>query len=650
MQREFLHRGLDLFENHHTVMLLVDSTSGTILDANPAAERFYGWSREQLATKRFRELDAELMHGAPLPSAMPPEYAGHGRRGRHRLASGEVRDVEVFAGPVEAEGRSLSFAVVHDMTDRALAESALHLNDRLLRMAGTLAHFGGWSIDLAAGKVLWSDEVCAIHEVPPGYSPRLQDGINFYAPEWRARLTEIFAACARDGTPYDEEMEIITARGRRAWVRAIAIAIRDGSGRVTGVQGAFQDINARKMAEKELAASEARYRALFENMTAGFVLFEVVEDERGAPVDLRVLAANRGFEAVTGLRTDQLLGQRLTVVLPGIERDDTDWIGTYGRVALTGESREFERYSAMLDRHYSIGAFRSGDRRCAVTFVDITERKRADQSIRELNEQLRRHADELERRVAERTAELERAKVRAEAADQAKSAFLATMSHELRTPLNAIIGFTEVLLNRIPGPLNEEQARQLAIVRQSSKHLFGLISDVLDISRVESGKLHLAQEPFDLRELLARVGGTFRAEAHARGLELRLDLGGRDATIVGDRRRVEQVLNNLLSNALKFTLHGAIDLRLEAGDDSISITVADTGVGIRPADLEKLFRPFSQVETGLPGDREGTGLGLSISKLLVEAMGGRISVESAWGEGSRFRFTLPAGGDARPQQ
>jgi signal transduction histidine kinase len=277
---------------------------------------------------------------------------------------------------------------------------------------------------------------------------------------------------------------------------------------------------------------------------------------------------------------------------------------------------------------------------------DITERKRAEAEVRHLHEELQRHAADLEQRVAERTVLLEAAKIRAESADRVKSAFLATMSHELRTPLNSIIGFTGILLQQLPGPLNSEQEKQLGIVRNASRHLLALINDVLDISKVEAGELHLANEDLDLRALLERLGAVFAPQAERRGLAFTLDIGENAAIAAGDARRDEQVLINLLSNALKFTPSGNIALTLARADDSFVIAVADTGVGIRSEDMDKLFRPFSQIETGLPELREGTGLGLAISMRLAQAMGGRIAAESAWGKGSRFAFTLPAGGKA----
>jgi PAS domain S-box-containing protein len=334
----------------------------------------------------------------------------------------------------------------------------------LLRIAGRLARFGGWSIDLDVGRVQWSDEVAEIHGMPLGYSPSLQEGLNFYAPEWRALITELFTACATEGKSYDAELQIISSNGDRVWVRAVGHPVRDQAGKVVRVDGAFQDISDRKRVELELAESEIRYRTLFENMTAGFVLFEVVENERGEPVDLLILAGNKEFEATTGLNMGDVAGQRLTQALPGIETDVVDWIGIYGRVALAGEPVQFEQRSELLGVDYLVSAFPSGARRCAVTFIDITQRKQAERTVHQLHSEVQQYAATLEQRVAERTAELETAKVRAEAADLAKSSFLATVSHELRTPLNSIIGFTELLLHRVTGPLTDEQAKQLGIV------------------------------------------------------------------------------------------------------------------------------------------------------------------------------------------
>ncbi len=233
------------------------------------------------------------------------------------------------------------------------------------------------------------------------------------------------------------------------------------------------------------------------------------------------------------------------------------------------------------------------------------------------------------------------AKEQAESADRLKSAFLATMSHELRTPLNSIIGFTGILLQGLVGPINEEQTRQLSMVKKSANHLLSLINDILDISKIESGQLQLASEPFDMRLTISKAAQVVRPLAEKKGLTLEIDIADNIATVTGDVRRVEQILFNLLSNAIKFTEKGGIrvDCRIENGAYHTRIT--DTGIGIEPGQLEQLFKPFYQVDTGLSRKYEGTGLGLSICKHLVELMGGEIKGESVPGKGSVFGFTLP---------
>jgi PAS domain S-box-containing protein len=243
-----------------------------------------------------------------------------------------------------------------------------------------------------------------------------------------------------------------------------------------------------------------------------------------------------------------------------------------------------------------------------------------------------------EREAAER---LRRAMERAQDADRIKSAFLATMSHELRTPLNSIIGFTGILLQGLAGPLNEEQHKQMGMVQKSSRHLLSLINDVLDISKIEAGQLDLSLAPFSLRESVDKVIKLVAPLAAQKGLAVHADIALDVGEMVADQRRVEQVLINLMSNAVKFTEQGRIDLACRLEGERYRLTVTDTGIGLRPEETAAIFQPFRQIDAGLSRQREGTGLGLSICKRLVERMGGDIEVESQWGEGSVFRVRLP---------
>jgi signal transduction histidine kinase len=271
--------------------------------------------------------------------------------------------------------------------------------------------------------------------------------------------------------------------------------------------------------------------------------------------------------------------------------------------------------------------------------------EKAYAELRELNASL-------EQRVADRTRELSAAVTRAESADRIKSAFLATMSHELRTPLNSIIGFTGIVVQGLAGPLTEEQSKQLSMVRNSARHLLDLINDVLDLSKIEADQLPLKPETFNVAESVQHVVASVAPLAEKKQVELTMHIADDIHTMHTDRRRVQQILLNLLNNALKFTDHGRITVTAEL-EPAFSLndqkdpvpaarfSVCDTGIGIRNDDLGSLFQPFRQVDNGLTRQYDGSGLGLAICRRLATLLGGTITVQSVWSEGSEFTVVLP---------
>jgi signal transduction histidine kinase len=287
-------------------------------------------------------------------------------------------------------------------------------------------------------------------------------------------------------------------------------------------------------------------------------------------------------------------------------------------------------------------------RGCVGAFLDITERKQIEQALRHNEERLRQARDQLaqanaslELKVQERTAELLRANERLEELDRLKSQFLATMSHELRTPLNSIIGFTGILRQGFAGPVNDEQKKQLGLVFSSAKHLLSLINDLLDLSRIEAGKVEIEREAFNFVDVMEEVAETLQPMARQKNLNLIVDVPGTELDMLGDRKRSFQILLNLANNAVKFTERGEVKMTARIERDKLRVCVADTGIGIKPEQMGMLFEAFRQLDGTAKRIYEGTGLGLHLCRKLLTLMQGEIAVESEFGKGSRFTFVIP---------
>lgn len=354
----------------------------------------------------------------------------------------------------------------------------------------------------------------------------------------------------------------------------------------------------------------------------------------------RIRFVNPYVSIYTGYTDAELVGMESALL---IHPDDRERIRTEAVELLKGKSSSPYEYRIIdkqgnarwvIEKIHPVEF--GGKPAILVNTMDVTERKMTEMEL----DIYRHHLEDI---VRERTAELEVAKENAETADRLKSAFLATMSHELRTPLNSIIGFTGILLQGLAGTLNSEQVKQLGMVKNSATHLLELINDVLDISKIESGRLEFSPETFDIRKAMEKVMGIVAPHAAKKGLALSLDIDDNIGVLSGDQRRLEQILINIINNAVKFTEEGEVHVKCTRERSRFLFSVKDTGIGISPEDMEKIFKPFHQVDTGLARKHEGTGLGLSISKKLVEMMGGEIHVESQPGAGSTFTVILRIG-------
>ncbi len=509
-------------------------------------------------------------------------------------------------------------------------------------------------------------------------------------PDDRERVQASFQDTVRTGIGRRLEYRLMAHDGQVRHIESQGSVIRDEQGQVAKVLVVSRDVTERQRTEEARRESERKYRELVEH--ANSIILRWTRDGR-------ILFLNEFGQRFFGYTETEICGRHVIgTIVPETESSGRDLPSLMDQLCAN---------PAAFEQNVNVHMRRNGERvwiawtnkvvldaqgqvvEILSIGTDITARMR-------IEEELRSTQATLEERVLVRTTELAEARDRAEEADRVKSAFLATMSHELRTPLNSIIGFTGILLQGLAGPLNSEQNKQLEMVRTSARHLLALINDVLDISKIEAGQLQVTREPFDLRASIAKVVGLVRPLAEKKVLALHVRLSPELGRIVSDARRVEQILLNLLNNAIKFTEQGHVTLTAEivaagvaagfqpavaggfqppsrtrgahskepaalpagsrrirqaempaatfattATGNLLRISVADTGIGIQPEDLAKLFQPFRQIDTGLTRNHEGTGLGLAICRRLTDLLGGEICAESEWQQGSEFTVTLP---------
>jgi len=399
-------------------------------------------------------------------------------------------------------------------------------------------------------------------------------------------------------------------------------------------------VNARTLELKKLndesRLSEQRYRHLFEHNPAPMLIYQ--------RETLKMLAVNDAFVQHYGYSRDEALSLLLTDLYPQEEKELIINVaaGLKG-LAYAGEWHHRKADGSIITiivRSHDIDYWGHNARIAVIS--DVTEMKRMEAELRTINETLDFKVRERTTELMQKNNELETANDKLKELDQLKSMFIASMSHELRTPLNSIIGFTGILLQGLAGPLNDEQRKQMGMVKNSSQHLLELITDIIDLSKIEAGKITLHPEAFDLAKTVRDVVETLRVTAVRKSLMLTIK-GVENIIIENDARRVKQVLVNLVANAVKFTEKGEVCIDIIKKNGMAVVKVSDTGPGIRAEDMGKLFRYFSQITSPDLPKQEGTGLGLYISKKLTALLGGDIRVESEYGKGSTFFVSFPVG-------
>ncbi len=578
------------------------------------------WKIEDAATRRPRWAREAGLHAV---AAFPLDGGAYGRGTLSAYASETgVFDDEAVALLEEAVA-DLGFALAASETRRSLAHQ-----DNLLRDMSRMARIGAWEFDPESGEGTWTDEVARIHGLEPGVPTSATIGLSFYTPESRARIDAAIAAALAHGTPYDLELELVTADGVRKCVRTVGVP-EQREGRVITLRGTFQDITERKHAEQELARSRAHLQAALESMTDAVF----ISDSAGRFLELNdAFATFHRFASkeecrVTLAEYPELLGVFLPDGTPApLER----WAVPR---ALAGERATNQEYELVRKDtgerwtgSYAFAPIRDASNAIVGSVVvarDITEVQRAREALRLVNEQL-------EQRVAQRTTELA-------AANRELEAFAYSVSHDLRAPLRAIDGFAQVLVEEKAAELDAEGRRMLGIVRQGAQRMAQLIDDLLAFSRL--GRAEIKRLRVDMRGLVESVFAEVIADAAPHRPEIVL---GPLPPAHADLALIRQVWTNLLTNAVKFSgrrERPRIEVSGWSAAGEVHFEVADNGAGFDPLFQGRLFEVFQRLHNA--NEFPGTGVGLALVQRIVTRHGGRVWARGEVDRGATFGFSLP---------
>ena len=627
--------------------LVLAAPDGTVL-----AGEGHGGVAEAASLKDALHLDLGALSGRPTPGVLPdggavevaaqPVAGGAlfavaatpARPAARALAPDAIMQLLQVLAPLGI-GCGLALLVLLQIRKGETAQKAHAETEKRFRVAVEAARCGIWEWDLDEDRVFMSDITAAmLGWGGAGMAPGVEI-LEKISPDHRDRVRQSLESARAYGA-FDVSFRV-TLQGRApVWIDArgqtSGEAGKSGYRRILGV---MLDVTEERVTQARAQAAEIRLRDAINSVSEAFVLW----DRHG-----RLLMCNKNFRAFFALEA------KLTK--PGAAYEA---VKKFMRLAVRQEHAAPDagagvREAQMDDgRWLQISERRTAEGGLVMTAADITAIKLQDEARRRNEAQLREAVDNLEQsqiQLAELARKYEAEKIRAEGANRAKSEFLANMSHELRTPLNAINGFSEIMVAEMFGPLGDRRYKEYCgDILKSGQHLLALINDILDMSKIEAGKMNLSFERLHVEDLVEDCVRLVRNRAESTGLNLSVDLPDLPE-FEADYRAIKQVLLNLLSNALKFTPHGGrvtvtAERKRDLTGDRLRISVIDTGIGISEEDMERLAKPFEQIESQLSKTQQGTGLGLALTKSLIELHGGDLEIKSKPGQGTTVTVVLP---------
>jgi PAS domain S-box-containing protein len=486
---------------------------------------------------------------------------------------------------------------------------------RLLRIAASMGRLGAWSVELPAMELHWSDEVRAIHQVPHNYTCTAQEAIAFYAPWARPVIAEAFRRCVDHGEPYDLELELVTARDERIWVRSIGQAEHDASGHVVRVRGAFQDITRARQAAEHSRELAERLTMTLESLTDGFFTLDL---------SWRFTYVNSPCERMLERSRHELIARSIWQAFP--QAVGSKFHREYQRALQTNKAVEFEEHYAPLRVWVQVRAFPS-PQGLAVSFRDVTAQVKAQQEILRLTVHL-------EERVQERTAELH-------TANRDLEALSYCLAHDLRSPLAAVCGFAQKIAESEGHALSPRGQHLLSRVIAAARSMDEMTEALLDLAKVSRSRL--VPVSVDLAQIARNVVTLLQDAGEAKRVEFIIPPS---LPAFGDTVLLTQLMQNLLCNACKFSAHveqPRVELTcVPALEGGSAYCVIDNGAGFDMAQAGRLFGAFERLHS--QDEFQGTGIGLALVRKVVEKHKGRVWAESAPGCGARIYFTFPAQG------
>lgn len=590
----FFIAGLDLF--------CIADNAGNFIRVNNEWEKILGYSMEELLQRKF----LEFVHPDDMQATLNAMSELANQRqvlnftNRYRCKDGSYHFIEWRSMPCG----NLIYAAARDVTERKKYYEILNITKEALENStdaiGILTPLGDhYYHNKAFCKIFGDVKECFM-------STAFVDGT----------MGDIILKTLKAGGSWCGDVQMYSHHHKVLDINLRAYAVKDDGGKIVALAGIYSDVTESKRVENELALSQEKYRHFFENEIVGFILHEVIYDKNDNVVDTIIREVNPAYERMLRLKAQDIIGHRAKEVLPYI---DESILENYSTVLKSNKPVAFQKFLPSLQLFFDAWAFSPAPTKVALLFVDITDKKIVEN-------------------------QLIVAKENAEKAERVKSQFLANMSHEIRTPMNTVLGMADLLCET---SLSSEQQYYVNIIQKSGEVLTDLISSVLDISSIEAGTLRIENTPFDLKEVLESTLDIMKLKVEMKGLRIGLTIFDEVKTLlIGDALHLKQILLNLVSNSFKFTEKGEINIsaalsHMNGVNAVIKFLVSDTGIGIHPDEMDKLFTRFSQIDSSRTKKYSGTGLGLSICKQLVELLGGEISVSSVYGQGTTFCFILP---------